>query len=65
MWISLLRLPAGTTSNSPLISSIGSADPQLLQKHFPCRVAGRLNCLMLLAPESHFIVAVEENRLAA
>jgi hypothetical protein len=44
---------------------MGSADPQVLQKHLLCRVAGKLNCLSLSSPETHFMVAVDENRLAA
>jgi len=65
MRISLFRLPAGTTSNLPFICIIGSADPQMLQKHLLCRVAGKLNCLTLSAPESHSRAAADENRLAA
>ena len=41
---SLLRLPAGTTSDSPFICISGSADPQFPQKPLLCRVAGKLNC---------------------
>ena len=65
MRTSLFRLPAGTTSNSPFICMIGSADPQVRQKHLLCRVAGKLNWLTLSAPESHVSAAVDENRLAA
>jgi hypothetical protein len=62
---SLFRLPAGTASNSPFICTFGSADPQMEQKHLLCRVDGRLNSLTLSSPETHFKVAVDENRLAA
>jgi hypothetical protein len=59
MGTSLFRLPAGTTSNPPLVGMIGSADPQVGQKHLVCRVADKLNCLTLFAPESHLMVAVD------
>jgi hypothetical protein len=65
MRTSLFKLPAGTTSHWPFICIMGSADPQVLQKHLLCRVAGKLNCLAWSSPEIHFRAAVEENRLAA
>jgi hypothetical protein len=44
---------------------MGSADPHVLQKHLLCRVAGKSNCLTFPSPETHFRVAVDENRFAA
>lgn len=63
--ISLSRLPAGTTSSLPSICIMGSADPQPLQKHLPCRLAGKLNRETLCSPEIHFREAVDENKFAA
>jgi hypothetical protein len=65
MTTSLFRLPAGTTSDGAFICALGSADPHILQKHLLCRVPGRLNCLTLFSPETHFRIAVEENKFAA
>jgi len=62
---SVFRLPAGTASNAPFICLLGSADPQMEQKLLTWRVDGRVNCLTLSSPETHFSVAVDENRLAA
>lgn len=65
MRISPFRLPAGTTSSLPSICIMGSADPQVLQKHLLCRVAGRSKCLTLCSPEIHLSDAVDENKFAA
>lgn len=71
MWASGLigtspsRLPAGTTSRAPFICRPGSADPQIEQKHLLCRVDGRVNCVTLSRPDSHFNAAVLVNRFAA
>jgi len=59
---SLSKLPAGTASKVPSICIMGSADPQVLQKDLLCRVVGKLNCLTLSPPETHFSAAVDENR---
>ncbi len=64
MSIGLSSDPAGTTSR--LISGwkIGSADPQVAQKLFMWRESGSLNVLTFSLPDTHVILAEDENRFA-
>ncbi len=64
MSIGLSSDPAGTTSR--LISGwkIGSADPQVAQKLFMWRESGSLYVLTFSLPDTHVILAEDENRFA-
>jgi hypothetical protein len=61
----LVKLPAGTASNVPFICSLGSGEPQVLQKDLLCRVFGKSKRRTFPSPEIHLSVALDENRFAA
>ena len=56
--------PAGTTSNPISGWETGSADPQSEQKLFTWRAPESRNVLMFSSPDTHVILAVDENRFA-
>ena len=61
----LSRLPAGTTSKPVPASNVGTAEPHTEQNDRTWRVDGRLNVVILSAPDNQLSAAVELNRFAA
>ncbi len=64
MSIGLSSDPAGTTSKPTSGWETGSADPQSEQKLFIWRESGRRNVLIFASPDTHVILAEDENRFA-